>query len=302
MAQRFGGKYSPGGTAGKATSPKGAAGPALRPSHGSPLRMRGRRNLLYLTALPLLWTAFRQDALGMAVDLCAAAVIAGAVFLLGEGIKAEDAYRERKVARRPAFPRKIVAAVTMGFGVFLAAFQPEAPGLFEPLIYGLIAVALFLAAFGLDPLHNKGVKGADGFQSERVARAVDEAEAHLEAMGLAIARAGDRALERRVEAFQTTARQMFRTVENDPRDLTSARKFLGVYLVGARDATVKFADLYSRTHDEKARTDYLALLDDLENNFASKTVALMESDRTDLDVEIEVLRERLVREGVKSVD
>ncbi|MEM1429549.1 MAG: 5-bromo-4-chloroindolyl phosphate hydrolysis family protein [Pseudomonadota bacterium] len=307
MAQRYGGKYSPGRAAGKATSAKiqrGAApsGPSLRPSHGTPLRMRGRRNLLYLTALPLLWTAFRQDALGMAVDLAAAATIAGAVFLVGEGIKAEDAYNERKVARRPAFPRKIVAAVTMGFGVFLAALQPDAPAFFEPLLYGLIAVAAFLTAFGLDPLHSKGVGGADSFQSERVARAVDEAEAHLEAMGLAIARSGDRALERRVEAFQTTARQMFRTVEDDPRDLTSARKFLGVYLIGARDATVKFADLYSRTHDDKARADYLALLDDLENNFAKKTVSLMESDRTDLDVEIEVLRERLVREGVKSVD
>jgi hypothetical protein len=265
------------------------------------VRGRGRRNLLYLAPLPLLVTAFRQDALGMAVDLGAAGVLAGSVFLLSEGLRAEDAYRERRVARRPSVPRKIVAAVGLGFGVFLAAFAPQAPALFEPLIYGLIATALSLAAFGLDPLRDKGIS-ADGFQSERVARAVDEAEAHLEAMGLAIARAGDRALERRVEAFQNTARQMFRTIEEDPRDLTSARRFLSVYLVGARDATLKFADLYARTGDPEARADYIALLDDLESNFAAKTVKLMESDRTDLDIEIEVLRERLTREGVKPVE
>jgi hypothetical protein len=75
-----------------------------------------------------------------------------------------------------------------------------------------------------------------------------------------------------------------------------------VYLVGARDATVKFADLYARTADPQARQDYIALLDDLERNFAAKTVTLMESDRTDLDIEIEVLRERLTREGVKPVE
>jgi len=131
---------------------------------------------------------------------------------------------------------------------------------------------------------------------------VDEAEAHLEAMGLAIARAGDRALERRVEAFQTTARQMFRTVEEDPRDLTTARRFLSVYLMGARDATVKFADLYARTGDAKAREDFLALLEDLENNFANKTLDLMEGDRTDLEIEIDVLRSRLDREGVKTIE
>jgi hypothetical protein len=300
MAQRFGGRYSPGGSAGK-TSGGEAGGPRLRPSFGQPARGRGRRNLLYLAPLPLLVTAFRQDAVGMAVDLAAAGVMAGSVFLLSEGLRAEDAYRERKVARKPAVPRKIVSAVGMGLGVFLAAFAPEVPALLQPALYGLIAVALMLAAFGLDPLKDKGVS-ADGFQSERVARAVDEAEAHLEAMGLAIHRAGDRALERRVEAFQTTARQMFRTVEEDPRDLTSARKFLGVYLVGARDATVKFADLYSRTADAQAKADYVALLDDLESNFAAKTVRLMESDRTDLDIEIEVLRERLTREGVKPLD
>src|SRR6056297_2763790 len=103
MAQRFGGRFSPGGTAGKATSPRGATGPAatLRPGHGAPLRGRGRRNLLYLAALPLLVTAFRQDAVGMAIDLVAAAVITGAVFLMGEGLKAEDAYAARKVARKP---------------------------------------------------------------------------------------------------------------------------------------------------------------------------------------------------------
>ena len=300
MAQRFGGRFSPGGSAGKTSGDK-AGGPRLRPSFGQPVRGRGRRNLLYLAPLPLLVTAFRQDAVGMAVDLAAAGTIAGSVFLLSEGLRAEDAYRERKVARKPAIPRKIVSAVGMGLGVFLAAFDPQVPAFLEPALYGLIAVALMLAAFGLDPLKDKGVS-ADGFQSERVARAVDEAEAHLEAMGLAIHRAGDRALERRVEAFQTTARQMFRTVEEDPRDLPSARKFLGVYLVGARDATVKFADLYSRTADARAKADYVALLDDLESNFAAKTVSLMESGRADLDIEIEVLRERLTREGVKPLD
>ena len=30
------------------------------------------------------------------------------------------------------------------------------------------------------------------------------------------------------------ARAMFRTVEDDPRDLNPARKFLGVYLMAAR--------------------------------------------------------------------
>ena len=65
----------------------------------------------------------------------------------------------------------------------------------------------------------------------------------------------DRDLERRVDSFQSTARAMFRTIEDDPRDLTAARKYLSVYLMGARDATVKFADIYARSRDGAARAD-----------------------------------------------
>jgi hypothetical protein len=92
---------------------------------------------------------------------------------------------------------------------------------------------------------------------------------------------------------------LFRTVEEDPRDLTGARKYLGVYLMGARDATVKFADVYARTGDPHARADYEALLDDLEQNFAARTRKMLLDDRSDLTVEIEVLRDRLQREGVR---
>jgi len=73
-----------------------------------------------------------------------------------------------------------------------------------------------------------------------------------------------------------------------------------VYLMGARDASVKFADLYKRTKDAQARTDYEALLTDLETNFAARTQKMLEGGRTDMDIEIKVLRDRLAREGVRS--
>ena len=49
----------------------------------------------------------------------------------------------------------------------------------------------------------------------------------------------------------------------------------------------------------EARADYVTLLDDLEANFTGKTQKLLIDDRSDLTVEIEVLRERLEREGVR---
>ena len=133
-----------------------------------------------------------------------------------------------------------------------------------------------------------------------MARAVTEAEKHLRAMKEAIERTKDRRLEARLDRFISTARDMFRTVEDDPRDLTAARKYLGVYLLGARDATTKFVDIHMRDASGGARADYETLLDDLESNFTARTQQFLNDNRTDLDVEIEVLRERLAREGVRS--
>lgn len=302
MARRYGGKYSPDDDGESRSDDQGAFEGAQVDPAGA------RANVMFVPAIPLVFLSLNDGAIGLTLGLAAAGTLTLAAWLLREGLRAEAAYRARKVARRPAFPRKMAASVLTGLGIAVAAFKngladglgAADPGLYlAPALFGLVATGLHGLAFGMDPLRNKGMEGVDTFQRDRVARVVDEAETVLAQMSDAIARAGDRKIEARVERFQTTARKMFRRVEEDPRDLTGARRYMTVYLKGARDATVKFADLYSRTRDPQARADYDALLDDLEQNFAARTQKMLLDDRSDLTVEIEVLRERLQREGVR---
>lgn len=293
MTQRYGGKFSPDG--------KGETdGPATPGAYRGAVRTRagGRVNLLFLAPLPLIWAAFTSGPTGLVLNLAALGMLLLAAWLTREGLRAQEAYEARKIARRPAFPRKIAGSLITGVGLGLAGFAAGG-GMFEPAIYAVVGAALHVLAFGLDPLRNKGMEGIDTFQTDRVARAVDKAESYLAAMADAVRRAGDRQAEGRVERFQTSVREMLRTVENDPRDLTAARKYLTVYLIGARDATAKFADIYAHSRDATARENYFALLSDLEGNFAAKTRALLNDDTTDLEVEIEVLRDRLKREGIR---
>lgn len=289
MAQRFGGKYSP-----SPTAQTGEVQPAS-PLEGKRVSRAGASvNFLFLTPFLFVVSAFRSGPVGLALNLAAFGTLLLAAWLTREGVLAHEAYDARKVARRPAIPRKIMGSLATAVGLALAGVADGS--LINAVVFGTLGAVLHFGAFGADPLADKGMEGVDRFQSDRVDRAVREAESHLKAMSEAIGRTGDRQLEARLDTFQTTARRMFRTVEEDPRDLTAARKFLGVYLLGARDATVKFADLYTRRRDPQARAQYVALLDDLETNFASKTDTLLSDNRSDLDVEIEVLRERLARE------
>jgi len=284
MAKRFGGKYSPDATGGSRDVPVVAAPGA-------------RSNLLFIPAIILVFTSLNEGPQTLVMALIGGAVLTLAAWMLREGLKAEAAYHARKVARRPALPRKMLASALTGIGAAIAAYTGDS-GVVGSVLYGVAALGLHVAAFGIDPLADKRMEGIDTRQQDRVARVVDEAQNYLDVMKSQIEGLSDRKLTRRVTEFQAVAQKMIRTVEEDPRDLTGARKFLGVYLMGARDATLKFVDLYARNNDADARQNYEALLDDLEENFASKTEKMLLDDRSDMDIEINVLRDRLQREGV----
>lgn len=301
MAKEFGGKFSP---QGRATPDQTPPSPANKFRGRKAHKLNLRAKLLFLAPLPLLFSGLgemrRGDAIGMASEFGALALLLLSPWLLREGLRAQAAYDARKIARKPAIPRKLFAAILTGLGVFLAAFAGWQQNLFTSLIFGLFATAAHIGSFGLDPMRNKGIEGLDEFETDRVSKAVDKAEKLLSEILAAASQIGDRRLQGRVETLASAARDMFRAVEQDPRDLTSARKFMSVYLRGARDATIKFAEIYSSSRDESARADYEALLTDLEASFAAQRDRMLEDDRTDLDIEIEVLRDRLKQQGARA--
>jgi len=263
MARKFGGRYSPGGG-------EEAPGSRFRGRRATGYRISAR--MMYAAPLPMLIAGIGEvmagDAGGMLVELGAFALLLLSAILLNEG-----------------------AGVTLGAAA-------GGIGLIGGLAFGAVAAAAQFLAFGLDPMQRKGIDGAQDFETDRVARAIDKAEETVGEILSAARQIGDRHIEARVEHMATAVREVFRTVEEDPRDLTRARKFLGVYLTGARDATRKFADLYARRQDQDARQEYVALLDDMEMSFKTHRDELLKDDKVALDVEIEVLRERLQREGV----
>jgi len=291
MAERYSGPYSPD----PRSQPPGGLPPVSPPR---PRASRaGRARWLYLGGFFFVLTAFWQEPAGLALDLAAFALLTLAARLTRDGILAAEEFAARTAARRPAIPRKLFAAVLTGAGLFAGGYVAGASPV-NPLLFAVLGLALHLAAFGPDPMRDKGAEGVDPFQRDRAARLVSEGEAYLAAMKDAILRAGDPRLTARVERFQASARQLFDRIQADPRDLTAARRFLGVYLMGARDATQRFADLWLQSHDATARAAWEALLGDLEAGFAQHAQALLSGDRADLDLEIDVLRDRLRRDGI----
>ncbi len=299
-AQRFGGKYSPDGAragqpgSGQPGSGQGSALPPIpRAAPGAEKPAGGwRATLLFLSAFIFLFPAFGEEPGAMLLSLAAGGLLILAAWLTREGMRARAAFDARRVARRPAVPRILFGAVATGLALFTGGMIGHGISLY-PILFALAGTGLHLGAFGLDPWSDKGMEGIDRFQTDRVARALAGAEKTLAQMKDAILRAKDRQLEGRVDRFIAQTRGLMQRVEEDPGDLTAARRYLSVYLEGARDATVKFADLWAIRPDPKAREDYEALLSDLETTFATRSESLLGNDRDNLDIEISVLRDRL---------
>lgn len=297
MAKRYGGRFSPQ----PQDDREDERGIPARAEPGE-LRhpLESRTNWITIAGVPFLLGAFFQAPLGMATSLGGFGLLAFGMWMTREGLQAEAAYDARRVARRPAIPRKLFGGILTGLGLAVGSWHPGAEA--GAAIIGVVGAVLHFLSFGTDPMADKGMEGIDTFQQDRVAKIIAEGEEYLRAMRDAILRVGDRQLEARVHLFSATARELFRRIEDDPNDLPGARRYLGIYLMGARDATVKFADVYIQTRDPGARQDYEALLADLETNFAARTRQLMEGSRTNLDIEMQVLRDRLEREGVHTTD
>lgn len=288
-AQRFGGAHSPGG---KTKTPEAPTPPA--PKSGN-----FWSRAMFFAPAPLIFSIYgeilRGDPFGIAVELAAGAVLLLAAESLREGLKAEAAWHARASASRPAIPRKIIASLLTALGVGVLAAGPWGLGPLAGATYGILAGAVHAAAFGIDPLRAKGLAAARGGDAKRATEALAEAEALIADTLAAARRLGDQGLADRVRALCAAARPVLVQIEQDPRDLHRARRFLSITLTGARDATVKYARL--GVEDPDLRAAFVSLLTQLETSFAKQSARLTADDRAELEIEIEVLSDRLRQDG-----
>ncbi|MEO0820566.1 MAG: 5-bromo-4-chloroindolyl phosphate hydrolysis family protein [Pseudomonadota bacterium] len=298
--RRFGGAYSPGAKPGAKAGAARPVAPQSRFSGAPASRVDIRARLMFVLPAPLMVNAILAiiggNVVETALSLLSFALLMTGAWLLSEGQKAAQAYEARSVARRPAIPRKIIAAVLAGAGVAAAQFAGPTGGLFGAIGFALLATGSHIVAFGIDPLANKGIDLNEA-ELARVADAIDGAEETLREIGAMADGIRDREISERLASLSDEVRALLRRIEADPRDLTRARRYLSVHLVGAHEATRKYAESHAALDDPTLREDYLTLLSELEDSFMRGRDKMLADDKVDLEVEIEVLRDRLGQEG-----
>ena len=169
----------------------------------------------------------------------------------------------------------------------------------KPLFSAHWAQGCILARSARTRLRDKGMEGIDAHQTDRATRAVEEAEDTLAEMADAIRGAGDRELVDRVARFcrhdpPVVPRRAGRSAPAERGAAVSGRVF---DRRARRDGEIR--RFYARGPRRAGARRLRGASGRSGKPVRLRRAALLEDNRTELDIEIEVLRERLDREGLR---
>lgn len=266
----------------------------------------GAAGILYLLPLPLLGKAFYELVLrgrftGFVLSLALFALFMLGAELARRGIARAWDFKNRKVALAGGAPLKSVGAGVIGLATFLTAYFAADQALPASIAIAFGALLGFFLTYGLDARGAKGVAADAGVSAEEVQAALAEARGRIGAIEEAAKRlsgGGAYVLRQKIRDVVAAAGKVLHLIEDDPRDLRRARKFLNVYLDGAKTVTENYAATAAKTHSPEMEAKFRAVLDDLEKTCAAQYAKLLENDTLDLDAQIEVLKVRLTKEGL----
>jgi hypothetical protein len=266
----------------------------------SRLGLRGA--LLYVLVTPLALASVVSLASGQ----FAAAISAGAAFglivvgavLNRRGILEEIVARERRFTRSWGLPYKYLAALAVAAGTTLAAYGAVGQNGLVSVAFGLLAVAGFHMAYRLP--RPRTVSGAThgAVRDKTLHKALAQAELRILAIEKAAWRIGNRELEQRLHRIAGQGRAVLDQIVARPDERFRARKFLNVYLEGAERVASRYARTHRLARDQELEQNFRNVLSEIETVFGRQLNRLAEHDVFDLDVQIDVLRKQLEREGI----
>ena len=165
-------------------------------------------------------------------------------------------------------------------------------------MFGAVAFLGCYLVYGFDPARNAPDAPAIGVTSEEVLEILDEADEKIAAIESARSRIHNVELKDRLKNIIVGVKEIMGIVEEDPRDLRRARKFLRVYLDGAQRVTEGYADQHRYGENTELEDNFRNVLTTIETVIGEQKEKLLENNLTELDVQIEVLQLQLEKEGV----
>lgn len=202
----------------------------------------------------------------------------------------------------------LVTSIGAGLVYFLVMFMLPAPILFPysnfliPLAFGL---AVFIGVFMSTPRQKTlldELRNIEGFGVDiaMVFEWLIGEEAKISRIKK-LANNLSASSKERVDAIITVANKLFENIKIDPSSYRDARRVMGLYLNSTVEILEKVNTLMKKSMDNN-HSEMISKLDrtleDLDDSFRGLVTKMIERDTMRLDVEMEVMRERLNNDGL----
>lgn len=265
-------------------------------------RYSPRGLLLYFLPFALIPAAFialaKGHALGVLVNAVGFALYILAAWCLRRGFQAEYVYAKSRIARPPQKPLKTIAAILTALATGMIAWLGAGHSLPGALLFAGAALLGMYLSYGFDPREEKKITAAYGYSGDEIRKSLEDSLRTIRRIEQANDRIRNAELNQRIERICDVADSILADIAADPSDFRRARKFLNVYLEGARQVTEGYAKTHLHTQSEELEQNFRNVLDTIESVFQEQRQKLLEEDVFDLDVKIEVLTNQLKQEGI----
>jgi len=260
-----------------------------------------------LFAFPIILALKLMAALGSGDIVRAITAFAGIVLMFlgaivvqkGLSNEARNEDSVRSMVAQPPF--KLGGSVLYGLGVALFCLFNIANGPVFALLYGALAILACVMMYGLDPKPEISEKSqfaeTHGLDLKAVIRDLNEAEDRIDRIRDHAAMLPGASTQASVGKIADLADKVVATIEEDPKDIRKAHRFLISYLPRAEEIVVRFAKDPKLFADSAMTERFQTVVSDLNSVFEEQTKQLTSDDSLDLEVKLDVLSQRLKREG-----
>jgi len=265
-------------------------------------RLGLRGVLLYLLPLPLPMASLiglaSGDAGAALSAIAAFAALIGGAYLNRRALREQLIAPERRFTRPATMPYGYLAAALVAAGTAMAAGGVVGHDTLASGLFALLAAIGFHLRYPLPPPRSLLASRAAVPGDTRVRSALETAERRLLAMELAAEGVGNLELEQRLRRIAAQGRGILEVIAARPAELSRARKFLNVYLEGAERVASRYVQTHRLSRSRALESRFRNVLAEIEAVFERQRTVLLVHDVDDLDVQIEVLRKQLEREGL----
>ncbi len=255
-----------------------------------------KATIIYIFLLPMFGSTikslFQGEYLKFAIKLIGFGLILASAKLIDKGLEAEFEYNNKDITLAPKHKYKLYGYIVLLIALYFIAFFATHLNLITAIVSPILGALGAYLYYGKDPYINKLPKDS-GVNYERLIKSLDEATQKINHIEKEKDEIEDIELKSAVNKALDRAKDILKTIEEDPKDINIVRKFMVVYLDGIKDVITQYNDIDKELLDSSYKERLKDLLNDASSRFDKELERLKSNEIFDLDVQIDALKEQL---------